>query len=121
MVWGISCAVASYVTGHISVYVTRTALAAALGGLQSAFVFFQLFWERQPSYYMVFTGAVIQGIIHGTVLPLSTSLYKMILCIKCVCVCVCTCASCACILYVCIHVVVHVMYVSLYFAESINV
>ena len=79
MVWGISSAVTSFVTGHISVYVTRTALAVVLGGLQSAFAFFQLFWERQPSYYMVFTGAVIQGIIHGIVLPLSTSLYKMIL------------------------------------------
>jgi predicted MFS family arabinose efflux permease len=70
IVYGTVAGILNFITGRISVYTTRTALAIFAGSLQVAVVLFLMIWEREASYYVVFAIAVAQGLIRGILLPL---------------------------------------------------
>ena len=57
--------ITSLLSEKISVYTSRTFLALTGGLLQAGMILFMLFWERVPSYIMVFLTSFGWGIVDG--------------------------------------------------------
>ena len=71
--WGIGSSISSLVAGKISIHTSRTCVAIATALLHAGMILFMLFWEREPSYVMVFLTSLGSGIVDGvwTTLPIS--------------------------------------------------
>ena len=65
--------VSSLTVGWISTYTSRKLITVAAAIVQAGMILFMLFWEREPSYVMVFLTSLGWGIVDGVWMTLPAS------------------------------------------------
>ena len=86
--WGLGSLLASVLLGKITYYTSRTLVALLTALLHAGMLLVMLFWERQPSYVMVFLMSLGWGITDGVWATLPASKLQYIAHYKC--------TACAC-------------------------